>query len=75
MILFSSVGQIMENEDSIIGRAIFDILHSGSPMPITRSMLIEHLTQKHNFLYETSSSVEETLLYEAALRKVSKNLK
>lgn len=65
----------MENEDSIIGRAFFEILHSGSTLPISRSMLIEHLTQKYNFIYKTSNSVEEIRLYEAALQKVIKEFR
>lgn len=65
----------MENEDSIIGRAFFEILHSGSPLPISRSMLIEHLTQKYNLIYKTSDSVEEIRLYEAALQKVIKEFR
>ncbi|WP_354691038.1 hypothetical protein [Phytobacter sp. RSE-02] len=65
----------MENEDSIIGRALFEILHSGSTLPISRSMLIEHLTQKYNLIYKTSDSVEEIQLYEAALQKVIKKFR
>ncbi|SLJ92245.1 hypothetical protein SAMN03159434_101910 [Enterobacter sp. NFR05] len=60
----------MKDEDWIIGRTAFDILESGSEKCITKALLIEFLTRKYLYIYENSTSIEEVLLYESALKKI-----
>lgn len=60
----------MKNEDGVIGRAVFDILLSDSEQKITKELLVERLTQKYLDVYENSTSVQDVLLYESALRIV-----
>lgn len=60
----------MKDEDWIIGRTAFDILESGSEKRITKALLIEFLTRKYLYIYENSTSIEEVLLYESALKKI-----
>ncbi|MCL9671527.1 hypothetical protein [Citrobacter sp. MNAZ 1397] len=62
----------MKDEDWIIGRTAFDILESGSEQRVTKALLIESLTRKYLYIYENSTSIEEILLYESAL-KIIKN--
>lgn len=60
----------MKDEDWIIGRAVFDIIESGSGQRITKELLIECLTRKYLYFYENSTSIDEISLYESALRIV-----
>lgn len=68
--IFTNTGCVMKNEDGVIGRAVFDILLSGSEQQITKELLIKRLTQKYLDIYENSALVEDVLLYESALRIV-----
>ncbi len=68
--LLTKTGCVMKDEDWVIGRAVFDILLSGSEQKITKELLIERLTQKYLDIYENSALVEDVLLYESALRIV-----
>lgn len=58
----------MKDEDWIIGKAVFEIVESGSGQRITKELLIECLTRKYLYFYENSNSVEEVMLYESALK-------
>lgn len=68
MLHFSSDGFTMNNEDRIIGQAVYDILKASAVTHISKKMLIQHLTRKYVFIYETSSDVIESLFYESALK-------
>jgi len=68
MFSFSSNEFAMTDVDRVIGNAVFDIIRSGAGDHISQKMLIEYLTRKYLYIYETSSSVEETLVYESALK-------
>lgn len=54
--------------DVIIGNAAYEIIQAGLVDHITSKMLIQHLTRKYVYIYDTSASVEESLLYEAAIK-------
>ncbi len=73
MLLFSSAGYDMKHEDRIIGSAVYDILQAGVVDHISKKMLIQHLTRKYVYIYETSSTVEESLHYESAIKILSKS--
>lgn len=68
MFSFSSNEFGITNVDRVIGNAVFDIIKSGAGDHISQKMLIEHLTRRYIYIYENSSSVEETLVYESALK-------
>ncbi|GEM_PF-732560 len=68
MFSFSSNEFTETNVDRVIGNAVFDIIHSGAVDHINQKMLIQHLTRRYLYIYETSSSVEESLVYESALK-------
>lgn len=63
----------MNHVDRIIGSAVFDILQARVVDHINKKMLIQHLTRKYVYIYETSSSVEESLHYESAISILSKS--
>lgn len=68
MISFSSNPFLTNDVDRVIGSAVFDIIQAGIVDHITSKMLIQHLTRKYVYIYETSSSVDEALAYEAAIK-------
>ncbi len=68
MISFSSNPFVTNDVDRVIGSAVFDIIQAGIADHITPKMLIQHLTRKYVYIYETSSSVDEALAYEAAIK-------
>ena len=68
MISFSSNPFLTNDVDRVIGSAVFDIIQAGIVDHITPKMLIQHLTRKYVYIYETSSSVDEALAYEAAIK-------
>ena len=68
MISFSSNPFLTNDVDRVIGSAVFDIIQAGVADHITQKMLIQHLTRKYVYIYETSSSVDEALAYEAAIK-------
>lgn len=68
MISFSSNPFLTNDVDRVIGSAVFDIIQAGVADHITPKMLIQHLTHKYVYIYETSSSVDEALAYEAAIK-------
>ncbi|MNZ76762.1 hypothetical protein D3C78_952800 [compost metagenome] len=68
MISFSSNPFLANDVDRVIGSAVFDIIQAGVADHITPKMLIQHLTRKYVYIYETSASVDEALAYEAAIK-------
>lgn len=72
MLSFSSNEFATNDVDRVIGSAIFDIIQAGVADHITPKMLIQHLTRKYVYIYETSSSVDEALAYEAAINYLAK---
>ncbi len=68
MLSFSFSEFAKTNVYKVIDSAVFDIIRSGAVDHINKKMLIQYITRRYLYIYETSSSVEETLIYESALR-------